>query len=375
LSVEVIPISSKAEMARFIALPNRLYRTVPNYIAPLTMDREDNFSPKKNPLFEHCDHQFFLARKDGRDVGRISAQIDHLAPSTTGRKEGFFGLIAAEDDPEVFAALFAKAEAWLRERGCEHVLGPMNMSINEEVGLLVDGLDTPPMLMMGHDPAYVGGRIAALGYHKARDLYAYITDVGAEIPGAMRGLAGKPPKGVTLRPVRMNRFKEEVRILAEIWNDAWSENWGAAPLTDKETEHLGNVLKLILIPRLTWFLEVEGRPVGFGVVLPDLNAAIHDLGGRLLPFGWAKLLWRLKVKGVKRGRLALMGVRKGFTEGIKGAILPYLILEQLRREAYALGFTEVEASWVLEDNHRMRRLIEASGARIYKTYRVYGKDL
>jgi hypothetical protein len=191
----------------------------------------------------------------------------------------------------------------------------------------------------------------------------------------MRGLAGKPPKGVTLRPVRMNRFKEEVRILAEIWNDAWSENWGAAPLTDKETEHLGNVLKLILIPRLTWFLEVEGRPVGFGVVLPDLNAAIHDLGGRLLPFGWAKLLWRLKVKGVKRGRLALMGVRKGFTEGIKGAILPYLILEQLRREAYALGFTEVEASWVLEDNHRMRRLIEASGARIYKTYRVYGKDL
>lgn len=375
MSVEVIPISSKAEMARFIALPNRLYRTVPNYIAPLTMDREDNFSPKKNPLFEHCDHQFFLARKDGRDVGRISAQIDHLAPSTTGRKEGFFGLIAAEDDPEVFAALFAKAEAWLRERGCEHVLGPMNMSINEEVGLLVDGLDTPPMLMMGHDPAYVGGRIAALGYHKARDLYAYITDVGAEIPGAMRGLAGKPPKGVTLRPVRMNRFKEEVRILAEIWNDAWSENWGAAPLTDKETEHLGNVLKLILIPRLTWFLEVEGRPVGFGVVLPDLNAAIHDLGGRLLPFGWAKLLWRLKVKGVKRGRLALMGVRKGFTEGIKGAILPYLILEQLRREAYALGFTEVEASWVLEDNHRMRRLIEASGARIYKTYRVYGKDL
>lgn len=375
MSVEVIPVSSKAEMARFIALPNRLYRSLPNYIAPLTMDREDNFSPKKNPLFEHCDHQFFLARQGGRDLGRISAQIDHLAPSTTGKKEGFFGLIAAEDDPDVFAALFAKAEAWLRDKGCEHVLGPMNMSINEEVGLLVDGLDTPPMLMMGHDPAYVGGRIEALGYAKARDLYAYIADVGAEIPGAMRGLAGKPPKGVTLRPVRMNRFKEEIRILAEIWNDAWSENWGAAPLTDKETEHLGNVLKLILIPRLTWFLEFEGQPVGFGVVLPDLNAAIHDLGGRLLPFGWAKLLWRLKVKGVKRGRLALMGVRKGFTQGVKGAILPYLIVEQLRREAFALGFTEVEASWVLEDNLRMRRMIEASGARIYKTYRVYGKDL
>jgi hypothetical protein len=371
MAVEIIPVASKAELERFIQVPMRLNAGDPNWIAPLMFERREALSPKHNPFFEHADYQFWLARKDGRDVGRISAQIDHLART----EAGYFGMIAAEDDPEVFAALLATAEDWLRQRGRPQVMGPFNLSINEEVGLLVDGGDTPPMVMMGHDPRYAGPRIEEQGYAKVKDVYAYISGVPTFTPGVEVRLRRPTPPGLVVRPINMKDFDGEVRTLVEIWNDAWEQNWGFAPITEAETRHLGESLKLLLHPRLIWFVEIDGEAAGFGALLPNLNDAIFDLGGKLAPFGWAKLLWRLKVKGVKRGRVPLMGVRRKFAREPRGAFAPFLILEAFRREAPKIGITEAEYSWILEDNTPMRHILESFGARIYKTYRLYGKSL
>ena len=375
MPVEVIPVGSKAELERFIRLPMRLNAGDPNWIAPLMFERREALSPKHNPFFEHAEHQFWLARKDGRDVGRISAQIDHLAQTDPAAPAGYFGMIAAEDDAEVFAALFAAAEAWLRQRGRAQVMGPFNLSINEEVGLLVDGFDTPPMVMMGHDPPYTGARIETQGYAKIKDVYAYISGVPVFTPGVEARLKRPPPPGLVIRPINMKDFDGEVRTLVGIWNDAWSQNWGFAPITEAETRHLGESLKLLLHPRLIWFVEIDGEPAGFGALLPNLNDAIFDLKGKLLPFGWAKLLWRLKIRGVKRGRVPLMGVRRKYAREIRGAFAPFLILDAFRREAPKIGITEAEYSWILEDNTPMRHILEGFDAHIYKTYRLYGKAL
>ncbi|HEY2481685.1 MAG TPA: dATP pyrophosphohydrolase [Caulobacteraceae bacterium] len=375
MPVEIVPVGSKAELERFIKVPMRLNAGDPRWIAPLMFERREALSPKHNPFFEHADCQFWLARKDGRDAGRISAQIDHLARTDPEAPAGYFGMIAGEDDAEVFAALLSTAEAWLRERGRAQVIGPFNLSINEEVGLLVDGFDTPPMVMMGHDPPYTGARIEAQGYAKVKDVFAYISGVPVFTPGVEARLKRPPPPGLVLRPINMKDFDGEVRTLVGIWNDAWSQNWGFAPITEAETRHLGESLKLLLHPRLIWFVEIDGEPAGFGALLPNLNDAIHDLGGKLLPFGWAKLLWRLKVRGVKRGRVPLMGVRRKFAREIRGAFAPFLILDAFRREAVKIGITEAEYSWILEDNAPMRHILEGFEARIYKTYRLYGKAL
>lgn len=254
-------------------------------------------------------------------------------------------------------------------------MGPFNLSINEEVGLLVDGFDTPPMVMMGHDPPYTGARIEAQGYAKIKDVYAYISGVPVFTPGVETRLKRPPPPGLVIRPINMKDFDGEVRTLVGIWNDAWSQNWGFAPITEAETRHLGESLKLLLHPRLIWFVEIDGEPAGFGALLPNLNDAIFDLKGKLLPFGWAKLLWRLKIKGVRRGRVPLMGVRRKYAREIRGAFAPFLILDAFRREAPKIGITEAEYSWILEDNTPMRHILEGFDARIYKTYRLYGKAL
>ncbi len=374
-SVEIVPVSTAAELERFIRVPRRLNAADPNWIPPLMFERREALSARHNPFFEHAEVQFWLARRGGRDVGRISAQIDHLARTDPAAPAGYFGLIAGEDDPVVFAALLETAEAWLRARGRAEIMGPFNLSINEETGLLVDGFDTPPMLLMGHDPPYAGGRIEEQGYAKAKDLYAYISGIPTFTAGVEARLKRPLPQGVTLRPVRMDRFDQDVRILVEILNDAWSQNWGAAPVTEAETKHLAVSIKPLLHRRLVWFLDIDGEPAGFGVLLPNLNDAIFDLGGKLLPFGWAKLLWRLKVTGVKRGRVPLMGIKRKFARDPRGAFAPFLILEAFRREGPKVGITEAEYSWILEDNRPLRHILEGFGARIYKTYRIYRKSL
>jgi hypothetical protein len=375
MTIEIRPVATAAELERFIRLPMRLNAGDPAWRAPLLLERREALSPKHNPLFQHLDHQFWLAVRDGRDVGRISAQIDHLAPTDPEAPAGYFGMIAAEDDAEIFSALFATAEDWLRARGRKVAMGPFNLSVNEETGLLVDGFDTPPMMMMGHDPAYTGRQVEAQGYAKAKDLYAYITGVPEFSPGVRARLDRPPPKGVVLRKVDMKRYDHEVRAMVEIYNDAWAGNWGFAPLTEAEASHLGKSLRPILDPNLFWFLEIDGEPAAFGVLLPNLNEAIADLNGKLLPLGWAKLLWRLKSKKIRTSRMPLMGVKRTFARDARGALAPFQIIDAVIKEGLKRGIEEAELSWILEDNRPMRRILESLGARIYKTYRVYSKAL
>ena len=374
--ITIVPVRTRAELTRFIKLPIRLNAGDPNWITPLMMERAEALSPKTNPFFEHAEVQLWLAVRGGRDVGRISAQIDALAPQTPGLKTGNFGLIAAEDDAVIFSLLFRAAEDWLRARGCVRALGPFNLSVNEEVGLLVDGFDTPPMVMMGHDPAYTGGRVEEQGYAKAKDVYAYLCDPTADLPAVVvrrvrRGL----PDGVTLRELDMSRYDEEVVSLTEILNDAWSGNWGFVPTTEAETRQLAKALKPVIEKKMTLFAEIDGEPAGFIVLLPNINEAIADLKGKLLPFGWAKLLWRLKVSGVKSARVPLMGVKRKFADTMRGQLLPFHLMNAGRNASLALGYTKFEFSWVLEENMPMRRISEAMGATIYKTYRIYEKTL
>ena len=375
MAVEIIPVESKAELDRFIRAPMRLSAKDPAYIAPLMFERREALSKTINPFFEHADAQFWLARKNGRDVGRISAQIDHLARTDPAAPAGYFGMIAAEDDAEVFAALFRTAEDWLRARGRVQALGPFNLSVNEEVGLLIDGFDTPPMVMMGHDQPFTAQRIEEQGYSKAKDLYAYISEAFLFSDRVEARLTRPLPTGMVLRQVRMDRFDEEVATLCDILNDAWSGNWGAAPITKAETKHLGESLKLILKPNWIWFIEIDGEAAAFVVLLPDLNHAARDLKGRLAPFGWAKLIWRLKCQPIRRGRVPLMGVRKKFGRDRRGALAPFFLMDAIRRESVQQGIQMAEYSWILEDNKPMRHILEDLNARIYKTYRVYEKNI
>lgn len=373
--IQIVPVTGKAELDRFIAVPMRLGAGDPNYIAPLIFERQESLSPKSNPFFEHAEVQFWLAVRDGRDVGRISAQIDRLNPQTA-EGIGNFGMIAAEDDPAIFAALFRTAEDWLRERGCRAALGPVNLSTNEEVGLLVEGADTPPMFMMSHDTPYAAARIEEQGYGRAKDIFAYICSVNDDLPAPiLRRIRKGPPEGVTLRMLDMSRFDAEVDTLTGILNDAWSGNWGFTPTTEAETKALASTLKLLIDRRLTWFAEMDGETVGFMILLPNINEAIADLKGRLFPFGWARLLWRLKVKGVKTGRVPLMGVKRKVAGSLRGQLLPFLLIDAVAQAARRLGYERYELSWVLEDNLPMRRICDAGGAKVYKTYRLYEKAL
>lgn len=374
--LRIIPVGSKAELKRFIALANRLNAKDPNWVVPLMYERMAALTPKTNPFFEHADVQMWLAVRGDRDVGRISAQIDHLATEEGSAKTGNFGMIAAEDDPAIFTLLFRTAEDWLKAHGCDRALGPYNLSINEEVGLLVDGFDTKPMVMMGHDPRYTAARVEEQGYAKAKDVYAYVCDPRAALPAVVvrrvkRGL----PEGVTLRELDMSRYDEEVKALTDILNDAWAGNWGFVPTTEAETAQLGKSLKDVLDKRLILFSEIDGEPAGFIVLLPNVNEAIEGLNGKLLPFGWAKLLWRLKVKRVKSIRIPLMGLKRKFADTLRGQVVPFHLMNAGRDAGLALGYDKFEFSWILEDNTPMRRISEAMGAEIYKTYRIYEKAL
>jgi hypothetical protein len=375
-SIEILPVTDRAGLERFIRLPHALFHADPAWVPPLLMERRDALSPKKNPWFRHGEAAFWIARRDGRDVGRISAQEDRLAPGADGARPAYFGLLAAEDDPAIFAALLGRAEGWAQARGLRVIQGPFSLSINEQTGLLVSGFDTPPMLMMPHDPPYAGPRLEELGYRKARDLLAYVAEPSVPMPAAAaRAVARGLPPGVTLRPMRRAALREEVEALIDIFNEAWAGNWGFVPFTKEEVAHLASELRPLLHERLVWFAEMGGKPVAFGVCLPNLNEAIRDLSGRLLPFGWARLLWRLKVAGVSTARVPLMGVRRQLGAGLLGRVLPLFLVEAMRREAQALGIRRIEMSWVLEDNRPMRHMAESFGARVYKTYRVYEKEL
>ena len=285
--LEILPVTDPATLDRFITLPSRLYARDPAFVAPLVLERREALSPAKNPYFQHAETQFWLAHRDGRDVGRISAQIDRLVADP---EVGHFGMIAAEDDGEVFAALFAAAESWLRARGKRHILGPFNLSINEETGLLIDGFDTPPVMLMGHNPSYAAARIEALGYAKAKDLIAYMYDMDHELPrAARRKIDSRTAQALTVRHLDKSRYFEEFDTVTAIFNDAWAQNWGFIAFTKAEIAHMAKSMKMLIDPTCVAIVEMNGEAVGFGIALPNLNELIADFNGRLLPFNWLKV--------------------------------------------------------------------------------------
>jgi hypothetical protein len=375
MSVEIIPVTDKSLLRRFIRVPFAVHSNDRAWIAPLLIEREQAFSPKHNEFLRRAEVRFWLARRGGRDVGRISAQIDPLAQAGND-PVGHFGCLSAVDDPEVFAALLATAENFLKSRGVRHACGPFTLSINEETGLLVEGFDTPPMLLMGHDPPYAAGRLEALGYRKEKDVYAYLLDTQVPLSRSARGMLERPLAGsFRLRSLDFSDYANEIRRMVDIFNDAWSGNWGFVPLTETETDEMASRMRILLDKRLVWFAEVDGEAVGFIVVLPNINEAARDLSGRLFPFGWAKLLWRLKVRGVRSARVPLMGVRRRLAGTVLGSAIPLQLIGAVLPARETFGFRWIELSWILEDNLPMRRILERLGASAYKTYRLYGKQL
>ena len=372
ISLEVM--TSRGQLRDFLALPHAIYAADPVWIAPLDFMQRERFSPASHFL-EHARLRAWVAYRDGRPVGRITAQVDelHLAQHADGA--GYFGMFEAEEDPEVVAALFGAAEEWLRSEGMRAIRGPFNLHINDEVGLLVEGFATPPCVLMGHARPWYGAAVENQGYRPVKDLLAYHVRPDFEAPRVMTMLAERVSDRVTVRPARRKHLAEDARIMLDIFNDAWRDNWGFVPLAESEWVETVTTLGKLMPDEYIQIAEYDGEPVAFIVGLPNINEAARDLKGKLLPFGWLKLLWRLKVRHPKTARVPLMGVRREYQHSRLGPTLAFMVTDALRKEFHLRGVQDVEMGWILEDNDGMRNIIEIIGGKAYKRYRIYEKDL
>ncbi|MEN8261449.1 MAG: N-acetyltransferase [Pseudomonadota bacterium] len=373
-ALRIVPVSDRRARRRFIRMPWPIYEGDPAWTPPLLIERSQHISPR-NPVFAHVRWQAWLAYRGSRLVGRISAQIDQLHLDRYRDATGFFGMLEAEDDAAVFHLLMKTAASWLKQQGMRCVMGPFNLSINEECGLLVEGFDTPPSLMMGHARPYYGARIEEQGYTQAKDLLAYLIRPDFDRPAVMKALVKAAEAKARVRPLRRSHLKEDLAILRDIFNDAWSENWHFVPFTEQEFEDIGRSLVMLAHEDFVQIAEIDREPVAMIVILPNINEAIHDLNGRLFPIGWAKLLWRLKVAYPRAARIPLMGVRKRFQHSRLGPGLAFLVINALREPVIRRGIQDVEMSWILEDNAGMRNIIEIIGGVAYKRYRIYQKSI
>lgn len=377
-SLHLVPVSDRAALRRFVEVPWSIYADDGQWVPPLRIERLRHLDPARNPYFRHADTAFWIAMRGTTPVGRISAQHEHPSDGRPDREAiGHFGCFEAIDDPKVFAALFEGAESWLARRGIRQVRGPFSLSINDECGLLIEGFDTQPTFLMGHAPRYYARRFEQAGYAKAKDLYAYQHIITEALPPVGRRMLHRlgGTRRIVVRPLDRRRYDREIRTVLDIFNDAWAGNWGFVPLTEAELEHLARELKPLIDPDLVAIGMVDDEPAAMMVALPDLNQAIADLNGRLAPFGWAKLFWRLKAGRIRRLRVPLMGVRRSHRGSLPSAALMVRMFETLNGAAHRKGYREAELSWVLEDNAPMRHVIESFGARSRKVYRVYEKTL
>jgi hypothetical protein len=367
-------VQNRTQLNEFIRLPRILYRDDPHWVCPLLFEQKERFS-KKNPFFQHARWRAWLAYREGRPVGRISAQIDELHLQKYQDQTGHFGCLEAENDPHVFQSLFQSAENWLKSEGMQRITGPFSLSINEECGLQIDGFDTPSRIMMVHGRPYYVPAVEMAGYQKAVDLIAYRQHPDFAIPKVMQRLVRRVADRVHIRPLNRKRLKSELALLRDIFNDAWSENWGMVPFTEAEFDEVGKAMSLLINDDFVQIAEVDGEAAAMIICLPNVNEAIQDLHGRLLPFGWLKLLWRLKVRYPKTARIPLMGVRKKYHHTPFGPALSYMITDTLRYPVLARGIHEMEMSWILEHNSGMRNIIESLGGQACQTFRLYEKVL
>lgn len=376
-AIRIVKVDSRADLKTFIRLAEPIYKDDPNWIKALEMERLELLSPKKNPWFEHAKAQFWIAYRGERPVGRISAQVCDMVQELILKGLGQIGMYEAMDDAEVSAALFETAESWLRDQGMDRVQGPYNLSVNSECGLLIDGFDMPPMLMMGHARPYYATHFEAAGYSKAKDMYAYRLNISKGMPPFVTRITrlGENNKRLVIRPIDKRNYTAEVETFFDIFNDSWSENWGFLPFTDAEAAHASKSMRPLIRDYMVRVCEYDGEPAAFMITLPNINALIQDLDGRLLPFGWAKLLWRLN-RGCTTGvRVPLMGVRKKYQDTRIGGTMAICLIEHCRRGVVEHGGIWGELSWILEDNLGMRNILVQCGSVIYKTYRIYEKPL
>jgi GNAT superfamily N-acetyltransferase len=335
-------------------------------VPPLKRDVNELIDASKHPFHEHAVVELFLARRGNEIVGRIAAIHNDLHLEVHGDRTGFFGLFETVDDRDVAFALFDAAAAWLRKRGLETMRGPASFSLNEEAGLLVDGFEGPPVVMMTYNPRWYVDLVESYGFSKAKDLLAYWFG-HVEPPERFVRLAGqlKQRYKVTLRTLDKTRFADEVAAVRKIYNEAWEKNWGHIPMTEAELDYMAKQLKPVVDPAIVVFAYVDGDLAGFGLGLPDLNIALRKMNGSLFPFGWAKALWYSRK--IRIARVLTLGV---LTKYRRAGVAELIELEMIRN-AMKRGITGAEFSWILEDNHLMRTNLERMGAVVYRTYRMY----
>jgi GNAT superfamily N-acetyltransferase len=375
--ITVRPVETKADKKAFVNLAWHVYRDDPAWVPPLKDEVHGLITPGKNPWFEHAKAKFWLAERDGNAVGRISAQVDELVLEHMGKGTGQWGMLETTDG-EAAAALIATAEAWLREQGMTTAMGPISLSIWDEPGLEIEGFDQPPTAMMGHHRPEYRQWIEGAGYEKAKDLLTYEVDIANWWDERIARLIalGEKNKRIRMRKVDKRKFDSEARLILNLLNDAWSDNWGFVPLTESEIAYAGKKLKPIIYDELVWIAYYDDEPVAFMITLPDINELIRDLNGELFPFNWMKLLWRLRKPTTRRARVPLMGVAKKFHHTRLASQLAFMLIEFTRREVVAkFGVKIGEFGWILEDNKGMLSIAELPGARVNHRYRIYEKKL
>ncbi len=362
----------------FIRAAYRVFADDPAWVPPLDKMISERLDPKKDPTFLHLDAALFTAWQDGELVGRMSASIDRAWLAEHQDETGHFGFFDTIDDESVARALFEHAEAWLRERGMKRALGPLSLTANHDIGILVSGHEHPPVLDMGHSRAYQGALAERCGYTKEKDLFAWRYESTGEFNArtlkAWEEIRGLPE--VRLRSVDLWHLRRELGVIMEIYNENWAGKWGYVPLSAAEIDRLAADMRIVLDPEIAFIAEIDGEPAGMCITVPNLNEVIADMHGRLMPFNWAKLLWRTKVTSPKSSRLILLGVRQKFRKNVKryGGLSAAMYVEVAKR-GLAKGYRWAELSWTREDDAPINLGIRSMGAKVYKTYRVYRKAL
>lgn len=371
MPVEIRETPIGGNLKQFLDVVDYIYRGDDNYIRPLDLDLKQRLS-RKNPFFNHAEGVILTAHRNGWCVGRCTAQIDREHLARYKDDVGFFGFFDTVDDAEVSTALIDAASEWLRQRGMKRIRGPLSLNINDEMGCLVEGSDSPPVVMLPHHREYQGGLIEQAGLQKVKDAFSWRYTVG-DVPKRARKAydAVHAMPEVRTRNADKRSLESDIRIIMDVFNDAWSDNWGFVPLTEAELSKMAKELKLIVEPALSFITEIDGYPAAVAVALPNLNEAIRDLGGSLWPLGLGKLLWRLKVERPRSARVIILGIRKKFRGVKKYAGLSTYLYTQLNDSGQKLGYEWGELGWTLEDNTPVNLAIKFMGGKIVKRFRIY----
>lgn len=367
--MEIREVKGRRDLEEFIQFPEFIYAGDPRFALRLRRELREQFS-SKNPFFRHAEARYFLARNNGRTIGRVAGILNQRHVDFHRETAGFFGFFESVNDPAVSCALLDAASVFLRDRGMTIMRGPMNFSTNEECGFLIEGFEEAPMLMTPYNLPYYNGLMEEYGMQKAKDLNAFIYSVRERLPEkVLRVAAIAEKRGIKVRQVRKERFSEEMEVFREVYNAAWQRNWGFIPLTDEEIRFLGDQLRQIVVPELTLIAEDNDTPVGFMGLLPDFNVVLRKMHGRLTPVSLVKALYYSR--RITDLRLLLLGIKKDYRNRGVDALLFREGFEGVHKG----GYKRVEFSWVLEDNIPVNRIVEMVGGRLYKRYRIYEKAI